>query len=136
MKKLRDLDKIDQVADVGIDMSPLLDMVFLLLIFFMVTTVFVEETGVDVTKPSATSAEKVDRNSLMFAVDENGKVFYDSNEISVSQIKPIVVRKLLVKQVPVLVVADEDSHSGRLMEVIDQCKLGGAETISIAAEVE
>ncbi len=134
MKRLRDLEKLDTVADVGIDMSPLIDMVFLLLIFFMVTTVFVAETGVEVNRPAAAAAEPVDRHSIMFAVGVDGKLFYDGSEIALSQIKPIVARKIVGQQVPVLVIADEGSQTGSLIQVIDQCKLGGAENISIAAE--
>ena len=77
-----------------INVSPLIDVVFILLIFFIVTTVFVEETGVDVQRPQASAADHLDKNSILIAITEAGKVIYGGNEIGSHGVQA-VVRRLL-----------------------------------------
>lgn len=119
-----------------INMSPLIDVVFLLLIFFIVTTVFVEETGVDVQKPKAASAKQLDKHSILIALTSDGKIVYGGRQISLNSIRGLVAQHLREKEVPVILIADESSHSGRLVELIDECKLAGAKQVSIAASRE
>lgn len=110
----------------GIDISPLLDMVFILLIFFIVTTTFVEETGVDVNKPDAASAKQLDKNSILIAVTDKGEVVFGGRQIGVSGVEPLVKRKLRKEEVPVIIQADRVSRSGTLVEVIGEAKRAGA----------
>ena len=121
---------------VEINMSPLIDCVFLLLIFFIVTTVFVEETGVEVRKPRAASAEELSKHSLMIAITSDGRIVYGGRQIGLNSVRGLVARQLREKQVPVILVADEGCRSGRLVDVIDECKMAGAERVSIAASRE
>ena len=88
-------------------MSPLIDVVFILLIFFIETTVFVEETGVDVQRPQASAANDLDKNSILIAITDAGKVVYGGNEIG-SQGVQAVVRRLLQREpnMPVIIQAD------------------------------
>ena len=72
MKNKKSLSATESAGDINI--SPLIDMVFILLIFFIVTTVFVEETGVDVNKPQAASAVQLEKNSILIAITD-GKRF-------------------------------------------------------------
>ena len=116
-----------------INLSPLIDMVFLLLIFFMVTTVFVQETGVEVQKPKAATAADLDKRSILIAVTQEGHIVYGGERIAVSRVRGLVARLLRERDMPVVVVADETSHTGVVVQVIDQCKLGGAKQVSIAA---
>lgn len=116
-----------------INIAPLMDMVFILLIFFIVTTVFVEETGVDVQKPSAASAKDLEKNSLLIAVTREGKVVYGGREYSLNGIRALVARELAEREMPVIILVDKSARSGMLVDVIDECKLGGAKTVSIAA---
>jgi len=132
MKRLYGMD-VPEAASADINLSPLIDMTFLLLIFFMVTTVFVQETGVDVQKPKAASAEQLEKNSILLAVTRDGKVVYGGREVPVNSIRGLVARLLRVTQMPVIVVADEVSATGVVVQVIDQCKLAGAAQVSIAA---
>ena len=78
----------------AIEMSPLIDCVFILLIFFIVTTVFVEETGVEVDKPQAASASQLEKNSLLIALTEKGQVIYGNREIGIAGVQPLVKREL------------------------------------------
>ncbi|MBN2452326.1 MAG: biopolymer transporter ExbD [Lentisphaeria bacterium] len=116
-----------------INLSPLIDMVFLLLIFFMVTTVFVQETGVEVEKPRAASAEDLQKHAVLLAVTRDGAIAYGGQTIGLSRVRGLVARLLTVREMPVIILADEGSATGRVVEVIDQCKLGGAKQVSLAA---
>jgi len=122
----------DDVGESSIDISPLIDCVFILLIFFIVTTTFVEETGVEVDKPQAASASQLEKTSILIALTEKGEVVYGGREIGVSGVRPLVKRMLRKESVPVIIQADAVSRSGLLVRVIDEAKLGGAEKVSVA----
>lgn len=132
MKQLQSMD-IPAGESAEINLSPLIDMTFLLLIFFMVTTVFVQETGVEVQKPKASSAEQLEKNSILLALTRDGKIVYGGREIALNSVRGLVVRLLKTRDMPVIILADETSLTGILVQVIDQCKLGGARQVSIAA---
>ena len=116
-----------------INLSPLIDMVFLLLIFFMVTTVFVQETGVAVQKPKAASAETLEKTSILIAVTRDGRVVYGGQDVGLNRLRGLIARLLKSRDLPVIIIADEQAVTGRVVEVIDQCKLGGAQKVSLAA---
>ena len=118
-----------------INISPLIDMVFILLIFFIVTTVFVEETGVEVEKPEAASALQLDKNSLLIAVTSKGQVVYGGKEIGVNGVRAIVRRLTNKEEIPVNVQVDEGANAGLVVRVIDESKLGGAKNISLSADL-
>jgi len=121
---------------VEVNMSPLIDCVFLLLIFFIVTTVFVEETGVEVNKPQAASAKDLDKNSVMLALTEDGRIVFGGREVPLSGVRGLVKRQLAERQMPVILLADGAVPTRRLMDVMDEVKLAGAENVSLAAERE
>lgn len=120
-------------GEAGIDMSPLIDCVFILLIFFIVTTVFVEETGVEVDKPQAASSVQLEKTSILIALTEKGEVVYAGRDIGVSGVQPLVKRMLQTEEVPVIVQADARAETGALVRIIDEAKLGGAQKVSIAS---
>ncbi|HXV76728.1 MAG TPA: biopolymer transporter ExbD [Candidatus Polarisedimenticolaceae bacterium] len=116
----------------GIDISPLLDAVFILLIFFIVTTTFVEESGVEVDKPQAASAVKLEKNSILIALTADGAVVYGGREIGIAGVQPLVERMLQKEDLPVIVQADSSVQAGLMVRVIDEAKLGGATKVSVA----
>jgi biopolymer transport protein ExbD len=122
----------DDDGDSGIDISPLLDCVFILLIFFIVTTTFVEETGIEVDKPQAASAQQLEKNSILLAVTEHGEVVYGGREIGISGVRPLVKRMIQKEKVPVIIQPDSQAPSGLTVRVIDEAKLGGAEKVSLS----
>lgn len=122
----------DEGGETGIDMSPLIDCVFILLIFFIVTTVFVEETGVEVDKPQAASALRLEKTSILIALTDKGEVVYGGREIGVGGVQPLVKRMLQKEDVPVIIQADAAAQSGLLVRVIDEAKLAGATKVSLA----
>ena len=119
--------------EAAVDMSPLIDCVFILLIFFIVTTTFVEETGVDVNKPQAASAASLDKNSILIALTDDGKVMYGGRDIGVGGVRSTVKRMLAGgEDLPVIVQADQDSKTDLLIRIIDEAQLAEATKISVA----
>ncbi len=117
-----------------INVSPLIDMVFILLIFFIVTTVFVEESGVEVDKPRAASAASLEKNSILLAVTGKGQVVYGGREIGIGGVRPLVKRLLQAEDMPVIIQGDVEASYGAVARVVDEAKLGGASKVSLATE--
>ena len=124
-------DKVD------INMGPLVDMVFLLLIFYVVTTSFVKESGIDVSRSTAASAEIKERGTIMIGVTPEGDVYFDGKKVDVRSVRGLVERSLAEDpEGGVVVVADKASETGAVVGVMDQCRLAGAKNVSLAAKQE
>jgi biopolymer transport protein ExbD len=120
---------------VEINMGPLIDMVFLLLIFFVVTTSFVKETGIDVSRSTASTAEVKERGNIMIGVTEAGDVYMEGKKVDVRSVRSLVERALAEDpESGVVVVADKHSETGDVVKVMDQCRLAGAKNVSLAAQ--
>lgn len=134
MARNRSLTQSLQSSD-EINISPLIDMVFILLIFFIVTTTFVEETGVEVSKPQAASAIDLNKNSILLAITDAGKVVYGGREIGVGGVRS-TVRRLITDapESPVIIQADKIVPTELLVRVIDEAKFGGAKAVSISTD--
>lgn len=118
-----------------VNMTPLIDMVFILLIFFIVTTSFVKETGVDVSRPSAKTAVKKEKANILIAIKPNGEVWIDKRQVDRRAVRANVER--LHAENPegsVIILADKEAKTGLLIEVMDQARLAGVASVSIAAE--
>ena len=126
----------DEGESAGIDMAPLIDCIFILLLFFIVTTSFVEETGVEVDKPRAASSVSLEKNSVLIAVTAKGEIVYGGQEIGIGGVQAIVKRMLEKEEIPVIVQVDQNVPSGLLVRVIDEAKLGGAQKVSLATRKE
>jgi biopolymer transport protein ExbD len=124
----------DDTGSGGIDISPLMDVVFILLIFFIVTTTFVEETGVEVDKPQASGDAMLEKTSILIAITADGEVVYGGRKIGVGGVQPLVKRELAKELVPVIIQADKTVESGVLVRVIGEAKLGGAQKVSVATK--
>lgn len=118
--------------ETNVDISPLIDCVFILLIFFIVTTTFVEETGVEVDKPQAAAALQLEKQSIFIAITEDGDVVYAGRNIGVAGVQREVKKALQAEDVPVIIEADRVAKSGLMVEVIGEAKLAGATKVSIA----
>jgi len=119
-----------------INLSPLIDMVFILLIFFVVTTVFVEETGVTVDRPTSRSAEPLEPQNILLAVNAQGQAFYDDRAVSLPELGMIIRRLNRSTARPVVIIADKAATTEMLVRIIDEASLAGAESVSIAAQQE
>ena len=121
----------------GINMAPLIDMVFILLIFFIVTTTFVRETGIQVKKPKAATAESVEKESLRIGISSDGKIWFEQRRIDLLTLRSWVEKKLREKPGnPIVIVTDTGAQTGILIDVMDECRLAGADRISVASKKE
>ncbi|MCP4746317.1 MAG: biopolymer transporter ExbD [Desulfobacteraceae bacterium] len=119
-----------------LNIAPLIDMVFILLIFFLVTTSFVKETGIDVNRPSASTATGKSKATILIAIDQANRIFMENREIDVRAVRVNIERALAENpQGQIVVVADKVSSTGTAIKVMDGCRLAGAKNISLAARL-
>lgn len=125
----------NQDADSDIDMTPMLDIVFIMLIFFIVSTTFVKEAGVEINRPSAATAEAQESTGVMVAINAAGEVWLENKQTDLRMIRPKLER-LLVEQpdMGVMVQADEEAKTGILIKVMDQIKLAGISQVAVSSE--
>ena len=122
----------DEESEVNV--TPMLDVVFIMLIFFIVTASFVKESGIDVTRPDAATAERKQRASILIAISKNNEVWIQKRRIDVRAVRANVERLLAENpQGSVVIQADEKSENGLFVKVMDQARLAGAQRIAIAA---
>jgi len=124
-------------SNVDINMGPLVDMVFLLLIFFVVTTSFVKETGIEVQRSTAATAEVKQRGNILLGVNTEGDIYLEGKRIDVRSVRGHIERALAEDpEAGVVIVADKDSNTGVVVQAMDQCRLAGAKNVSLAAKRE
>ena len=120
-----------------INITPMLDIVFIMLIFFIVTTSFVKETGIEPRRPEAQTAAARPRGNILIGVAENGDVWMNKRRVEMTQIRQLV--EDAVGENPessAVIIADQASATGTLIDIMDQVRLGGVIDISVAAEPE
>ncbi len=121
----------------NIDVSPLIDMVFILLIFFMVTTTFVKDMKLDLNRPSAASASKADSKVVRVYIDNTGAVYIDNQPVQIWAIQS-KLRDLLrtATDKAVLVISDETIPVETLIDVVDECRMSGAKDVAVSTSKE
>ncbi len=118
-----------------INIAPLIDMVFILLIFFLVTTSFLKETGVDISRPSAVTAQTKVKPSILIGITKTGDIHIDRRQVDMRAVRANVERALAENpDGSVVIVADKESITGLVISVMVSCKLAGAKDVSIAAD--
>lgn len=124
-------------AETSVDLTPMIDMTFILLIFFMVSTTFVKDMKVDINRPGAQSQAAASTKAVRLYIDKGGNVYMDGEPIRVWVIQSRV-RDMLksMTQKSVLVVTDEEVPAGRLVEVVDAARMAGAEDVGVATVLE
>lgn len=121
--------------DNQIDMTPMLDVVFIMLIFFIVTSTFVKEAGVDVTRPEADTAADTDSNSIQVGINASNQIYMDDRQVDTRAVRANVERALAENPgAGVVIVADQDSNTDTLIQVMDQARMAGANSVSVASE--
>jgi biopolymer transport protein ExbD len=120
--------------DHGIDLAPMLDFVMNLLIFFIITTSFVREAGVTVSRPEAQTAVHADSGNILIAIRPNGEVWMDRRQVDLREVRPLIERLHVERpEDTVVVLADKGAKSGLLAQVMDEVKLGGIQEVAIGA---
>lgn len=129
--------KKDDSNESIIDLTPMLDIVFIMLIFFIVTTSFVTETGVDVNRPKASTAKLKKKNSIMVAITKDGDIYIDKRVVDIRSLRAHIERlKVQMPESGVVIVSDKDAKTKYLVYAMDQIKLAGISNIAIAAKRE
>ena len=121
----------------SVDLTPMIDMTFILLIFFMVSTTFVKDMKIDIDRPGATTQVVASTKAVRVYVDKQGEVYLEGEPVRIWTLQSRI-RDLLKGATgkSVLVVTDEQVPSGRLIEVVDQARMAGAEDVGVATSVE
>ena len=124
-------------ASQDIDISPLIDMVFILLIFFMVSTTFVKDMKLDLERPSASSSSRASTKAIRIYVDSDAVIYMDGNPVKAYMLQSRVREQIQGgKSDSILVIVDSNVPSEKLIEVVDQCRLAGAADVGVATEQE
>lgn len=136
MRRRNNRSSSEQTAD--IDMTPMLDIVFIMLIFFIVTTSFVKESGIDVNRPTATqTATRKKQGNIIVAIKPNGDVWIDKRQVDIRAVKANVSR--LHAEQPlgsVIIASDKKTKVEALIQVMDQIRSAGIMDAAIATEID
>jgi len=119
---------------IELNLIPLIDVIMFLLIFFISTTSFMDMRGLSVDKPQAGGPVRNQNESILLAVTSDDKVLYDGRPIGLEGVRPTVKRLCAQEHLPVVIQADRNAHSGTVIRVIDEAKLGGAKDVSLATD--
>lgn len=118
-----------------IDLTPMLDVVFIMLIFFIVTSTFVKDSGVDVTRPNAETSVPSDASSIQVGIEANNQIWIDKRQVDKRAVRANIEKGLAESPgASVIIVADALSNTETLIEVMDQARLAGATSVSVAAD--
>ncbi len=117
-----------------INLTPMLDVVFIMLIFFIVTTSFVKETGIEVNRPSAKSAEQKSKANILIAIKNNNEIWIDKRMVDIKSVRANIERLKAENNTEgsVVIQSDSESKTGVLVKVMDQVRLAGIFNISIS----
>ncbi|WP_395374362.1 ExbD/TolR family protein [Marinicella sp. W31] len=118
-----------------INITPMLDVVFIMLIFFIVTTSFVKETGVDISRPSSSQAKQVKKGNILVAIKDDGAIWINKQQVEIRAVRSRIEKMYAENpEASAVIIADRGSRTGDLVQVMDQIKSAGVSSISIAAE--
>ena len=121
--------------DNEINMTPMLDIVFIMLIFFIVTATFVKESGIDVTRPDAETAVKQSRVGILIAITDTNEIWINRRQVDIAAVRANIERLHAENpQGGAVIQADKKAQTGILVEIMDQIRLAGVPSVAIAAE--
>jgi biopolymer transport protein ExbD len=119
-----------------VNLTPMLDVVFIMLIFFIVTASFVKESGIDVTRPDAATSERKEKGNILVAISAEGQIWIDRRQVDPRALRANIER--MHAENPhgaVIIQADQESKNKLLVMVMDSARLAGIESVALAAEV-
>ena len=120
--------------ETGIDLAPMLDFVLNLLIFFIITTSFVKEPGIEVNRADAETAVHREKGNILIAIRPNGEIWMDRQEVDIREVRPTIERLHVERpDDSVVIVADKASKSGILAKVMDAVRSGGIQEVAVGA---
>lgn len=120
--------------DMAIDLTPMLDVVFIMLIFFIVTATFIKESGVEIQRPQAATTVQHQSVRILVGLDAQNRLWLDRKQVPLSALRPLIERlRLEHPQSGVIIQADVAANTGMLVQVMDQLRLAGIEQIAVAS---
>ena len=132
---MRKIIHSQQEEDVSIDMTPMLDVVFIMLIFFIVTANFVKETGIDVSRPNAPTATVQEKANILIAIDSDNVIWIDQRAVDIRRLSPLIERMhAATPQSSVVIQADKASTTDGLIKVMDAARAAGVSNIAVGAQ--
>lgn len=126
--------RVNDDEDAMIDLTPMLDIVFIMLIFFVVTASFVKETGIDINKPQAKTATVKEVANIKIAINQFDEIWVDKRRVDVRAVRPLLERLHIENPQGALIIqADKKSTNNKLVQIMDAARQAGIDAISIAA---
>jgi biopolymer transport protein ExbD len=119
--KLRRRSTLDE-EDESINVSPLIDVVFILLIFFIVSATFVTLPGVDVTRPRVEKSTSLQKNSVLFALSEKNEIFHAGKSVQLNEVAPLITQAIKEKEKPVVIQVDQWADATLLAKIVSAAK--------------
>ena len=127
---------IDDEEESEVNLMPMLDVVFIMLIFFIVTASFVKEAGIEVNRPNAVTAERKEKGNILVAISADNQIWVNRRQVDPRALRANIERMHAENPHGAVVIqADEESKNGLLVQVMDAARLAGVKNVSIAAEV-
>ena len=127
--------KVGDEEEAAIDITPMLDVVFILLIFFIVTATFIKEAGIDVNRPNAATAVKKEKANILIAITAKNEIWIDRRKVDIRSVRPNIER--LHAENPkgtVVIQADKESKTDTLIQVMDAAREAGVYDVAIAIQ--
>ena len=122
-----------QSKDVEVNITNMIDVVFVLLIFFVVTTTFTKETGIDITKPSAGSAKQLAKEPLLIGVSREGAIYVNERQVDMAVLSSILKREAASDiDKSVVLASDKNSSMGTIVSILDECNSAGLKKVSVS----
>jgi biopolymer transport protein ExbD len=132
MRRRRHSEEMASEADINI--TPLLDIVFIMLIFFVVTTSFIKEAGIEVNRPTAQTSERKEHASILIAITPSGEIWIDRRVVDIRSVRAAIERlRAENPEGAVVIQGDREAQIGLLVQVMDQVRKAGVSNVSIAA---
>jgi len=130
------MSQFEDEEEDAVNLTPMLDVVFIMLIFFIVTASFVKEAGIDVNRPNAATAERKEKGNILVAISENNQIWIDRRQVDPRALRANIERMHAENpNAAVVIQADEESKNKLLVQVMDAARMVGVKNVSIAAEV-
>jgi biopolymer transport protein ExbD len=128
-------NEVPQEEESEINITPMLDVVFIMLIFFIVTATFIKEAGIDVNRPDASTAVKQEKANILIAIGPNNDIWIDRRQVDIRSLRPNIERLHAENpQGSVVIQADKESKTDTLIQVMDASRQAGVYNVSIAAQ--
>ncbi len=128
--------RVRKKSESEVNLTPMLDVVFIMLIFFIVTASFVKESGIEISRPSASTAVRKEQGNILIAITANDQIWMNRRQVDPRALRANIERAHAENpQGSVVIQADREAKTGLLVKVLDAARAAGVKSISIAADI-